>query len=71
MYGQNPEITEAILPEIRRMGVTGQLHCTVINQLNNPVSYYYHNLNPLILYFLCCFIQFVRHNFEILEGFID
>jgi len=30
--GQEPDITERILPEIRRMGVSGQLRCVVINQ---------------------------------------
>lgn len=35
--GQDPEITERILPEIKRMGVTGRLQCVVINQENNPV----------------------------------
>lgn len=34
---QDPEITENILPEIKRMGVTGRLFCTVINKLDNPV----------------------------------
>ena len=37
---QDPEITENILPEIKRMGVTGRLFCTVINKLDNPVRYY-------------------------------
>lgn len=37
VFGQDPEITERILPEIKRMGVTGRLKCVVINQENNPV----------------------------------
>lgn len=37
VFAQDPEITERILPEIKKMGVTGRLKCVVINQENNPV----------------------------------
>lgn len=34
---QDPEITEVILPEIKRVGLIGSLKCVVINQMDNPV----------------------------------
>ena len=34
---QNPEITKAILPDVEKVGTTGQLTCVIINQMDNPV----------------------------------
>lgn len=42
---QEPEITEKILPEIKPIGTTGRLNCTVINQLDNTVTWM-HLIDP-------------------------
>lgn len=40
ILGQDkPEITERILPEIKPIGTTGRLNCTVINKLDNYVEW--------------------------------
>ncbi|CAD5113892.1 unnamed protein product [Dimorphilus gyrociliatus] len=40
VLGQDkPEITERILPEIKPIGTTGRLNCTVINKLDNYVEW--------------------------------
>ena len=36
--GQDPEIVDDILPEVRRVGGTARLNCTVANKLTNNVS---------------------------------
>ncbi|KAK2154830.1 hypothetical protein LSH36_256g04074 [Paralvinella palmiformis] len=48
VYAQNPEITERILPDIKRIGVTGKLHCSVINQMDNPVYWIHKNTQTTI-----------------------
>jgi len=35
-----PRITQEIWPEIKRVGMTGYLNCTVTRQSNNKVSWH-------------------------------
>ena len=42
VYGQEiPQIAKEILPEIKRVGETGMLNCTITDQGNNKVSIWY------------------------------
>ena len=38
VFGQDPQITKDILPEVKRAGETAYLNCTVAAQGNNKVS---------------------------------
>ncbi|KAL8592850.1 hypothetical protein ACOMHN_050678 [Nucella lapillus] len=48
VWGQDPEIVDDILPEVKRVGATARINCTVTNKQTNNVFWIRENTNELI-----------------------